>query len=44
MEGDRSLAILFGSQTGNAAGLAEKTAKLAANLWLDSNSLRYGRI
>jgi len=34
MEGDRSLAILFGSQTGNAAGLAEKTAKLAANYGL----------
>ncbi len=33
-EGDRSLAILFGSQTGNAAGLAEKTAKLAANYGL----------
>ncbi|MBT7960517.1 MAG: hypothetical protein HN765_01085 [Euryarchaeota archaeon] len=32
--GDRSLAILFGSQTGNAAGLAEKTAKLAANYGL----------
>ena len=28
--GDRSLTILFGSQTGNAAGLAEKTAKLAS--------------
>lgn len=26
---DRSLTILFGSQTGNAAGLAEKTGKLA---------------
>ena len=34
MEGDRSLAILFGSQTGNAAGLAEKTAKLAAKYGL----------
>ena len=34
MEGDRSLAILFGSQTGNAAGLAEKTAKLAKNYGL----------
>ena len=34
MDGDRSLAILFGSQTGNAAGLAEKTAKLAANYGL----------
>ena len=27
-------AILFGSQIGNAAGLAEKTAKLAANYGL----------
>lgn len=34
MEGDRSLTILFGSQTGNAAGLAEKTAKLAENYGL----------
>ena len=34
MDGDRSLAILFGSQTGNAAGLAEKTAKLAKNYGL----------
>ena len=33
-EGDRSLAILFGSQTGNAAGLAEKTAKMAADYGL----------
>ena len=29
MSGDRNLAIFFGSQTGNAAGLAEKTAKMA---------------
>jgi len=35
--GDRSLNILFGSQTGNAAGLAEKTAKLAANYGLEPN-------
>jgi succinate dehydrogenase/fumarate reductase-like Fe-S protein/flavodoxin/ferredoxin len=34
MEGDRSLAILFGSQTGNAAALAEKTAKMAADFGL----------
>ena len=34
MDGDRSLAILFGSQTGNASGLAEKTAKLAADYGL----------
>jgi succinate dehydrogenase/fumarate reductase-like Fe-S protein/flavodoxin/ferredoxin len=37
MSGDRSLSILFGSQTGNAAGLAEKTAKLAANYGLEAN-------
>ena len=35
--GDRSLNILFGSQTGNAAGLAEKTAKMAANYGLEPN-------
>ncbi|MDE0557712.1 MAG: flavodoxin domain-containing protein [Candidatus Poseidoniaceae archaeon] len=35
--GDRTLTILFGSQTGNAAGLAEKTAKLAANYELVAN-------
>ena len=35
MSGDRSLAIFFGSQTGNAAGLAEKTAKMAANYGLE---------
>ena len=35
--GDRSLNILFGSQTGNAAGLAEKTAKMAANYGLEAN-------
>ncbi|MDG1546858.1 MAG: flavodoxin domain-containing protein [Candidatus Poseidoniaceae archaeon] len=35
--GDRSLTILFGSQTGNAAGLAEKTAKLASNYGLNAN-------
>lgn len=33
--GDRSLNILFGSQTGNAAGLAEKTAKLATSYGLE---------
>ena len=33
--GDRSINILFGSQTGNAAGLAEKTAKLATNYGLE---------
>jgi len=36
MEGDRSLTILFGSQTGNAAGLAERTAKLAENYGLQA--------
>ena len=41
MEGDRSLAILFGSQTGNAAGLAEDS-KTCSQLWFDSNSIRYG--
>ena len=35
--GDRSINILFGSQTGNAAGLAEKTAKLASNYGLEPN-------
>ena len=35
MSGDRSLAIFFGSQTGNAAGLAEKTAKMAVNYGLE---------
>lgn len=34
--GDRALNILFGSQTGNAAGLAEKTAKMAANYGLEA--------
>ena len=37
LAGDRSLNILFGSQTGNAAGLAEKTAKMAANYGLNAN-------
>jgi len=32
--GDRNLNILFGSQTGNSAGLAEKTAKMAENYGL----------
>lgn len=35
LSGDRSLAIFFGSQTGNAAGLAEKTAKLAVAYGLE---------
>ncbi|MBG46108.1 MAG: hypothetical protein CMB76_06275 [Euryarchaeota archaeon] len=35
LSGDRSIAIFFGSQTGNAAGLAEKTAKMAANYGLE---------
>jgi succinate dehydrogenase/fumarate reductase-like Fe-S protein/flavodoxin len=38
MQGDRSLTILFGSQTGNAAGLAERTAKLAAKYGLDATA------
>ncbi|MDA8749385.1 flavodoxin domain-containing protein [Candidatus Poseidonia alphae] len=33
--GDRTINILFGSQTGNAAGLAEKTAKMAGNYGLE---------
>ena len=37
LTGDRSLNILFGSQTGNAAGLAEKTAKMAAHYGLDAH-------
>ncbi len=36
LSGDRSLAVFFGSQTGNAAGLAEKTAKKAASYGLDA--------
>jgi len=36
LSGDRSLAIFFGSQTGNAAGLAEKTAKKATAYGLDA--------
>ena len=35
MSGDRSLAIFFGSQTGNAAELAEKTAKKAVAYGLE---------
>jgi len=37
LAGDRDLNILFGSQTGNAAGLAEKTAKMAANYGMTAN-------
>ena len=37
MSGERTLNILFGSQTGNAAGLAEKTAKLADKYGLTAN-------
>ena len=36
LSGDRGLAVFFGSQTGNAAGLAEKTAKKAALYGLDA--------
>ena len=39
--GDRSLNILFGSQTGNAAGLAEKTAKLAPTTVSNPTSLTW---
>ncbi len=35
LSGDRSIAIFFGSQTGNAEGLAEKTAKLAKSYGLE---------
>mgnify|MGYP001174403269 CR=1 FL=1 len=35
LSGDRGLAIFFGSQTGNAAGLAEKTAKKAVAYGLE---------
>ena len=37
LAGNRSMAIFFGSQTGNAAGLAEKTGKLAANFGLEAS-------
>ena len=36
MDGDRSLTVMFGSQTGNAAGLAEQTAKMAADFGLQA--------
>ena len=39
LTGDRSLSIFFGSQTGNATGLAEKTAKLASNYGLEPTIL-----
>ena len=35
LSGDRDIAIMFGSQTGNAAGLAEKTAKMAKSFGLN---------
>jgi len=35
LSGDRGLAVFFGSQTGNAAGLAEKTVKRAAAYGLE---------
>jgi len=37
LSGDRSLAVFFGSQTGNAAGLAEKTVKRAAAYGLEGS-------
>ncbi|MDP6869309.1 MAG: flavodoxin domain-containing protein [Candidatus Poseidoniaceae archaeon] len=39
LSGDRSIAIFFGSQTGNAAELAEKTAKLAVAYGLNPTVL-----
>lgn len=54
MEGDRSITIMFGSQTGNAAGLADKTSKMAADFGLqakvvdmdgaDTSALAAGRL
>ncbi|DAC17412.1 MAG: hypothetical protein CBD01_008240 [Euryarchaeota archaeon TMED141] len=54
MGGDRSLTVMFGSQTGNAAGLAEQTAKMAADFGLqakvvdmdeaDTSALSAGRL
>ena len=54
MGGDRSLTIMFGSQTGNAAGLADQTAKMAADFGLqakvvdmdgaDTSALAAGRL
>jgi len=54
MDGDRSLTVMFGSQTGNAAGLAEQTAKMAADFGLqakvvdmdgaDTSALAAGRL
>jgi flavodoxin/ferredoxin len=37
LSGDRGLAVFFGSQTGNAAGLAEKTVKRAAAYGLEGS-------
>jgi flavodoxin/succinate dehydrogenase/fumarate reductase-like Fe-S protein/ferredoxin len=37
LSGDRNLAVFFGSQTGNAAGLAEKTVKRAAAYGLEGS-------
>ena len=37
LAGDRTLTILFGSQTGNATGLAEKTAKLSVAYGLEAS-------
>ena len=39
LSGDRSLAVFFGSQTGNAAGLAEKTVKRAAAYGLEGTAI-----
>ena len=35
--GDRSLEVLFGSQSGNAEGLASKIAKIAKSYGLQGN-------
>ena len=37
LAGDRALTILFGSQTGNATGLAEKTAKMSVAYGLEAS-------
>ncbi len=39
-EGNRDLHILYGSQSGNSEGLAEKWQKEANKVWIDSYSTR----
>ena len=41
-EGNRDLHILFGSQSGNSEGLAEKWQKGSSTLWFESNCSRHG--